>query len=700
MVVVVVVAVAVVVAVVVVVVVVVILRKLHPSLCTLLAHHGAPQRHVTAVLGPPMPTHGVRAQSMVRRVLAARSPPNFLDRVNGGRRDRLPAKRPPLPAVWQTAIRAAYYRGGTSRAVIIQPRFLPKDRAAWPAAFRQIMGSGDPYGRQLDGMGAGISSLSKICLVEPFRSVKTPVEVTTAAEAVTTHNATATPTPDALAAYEPEAAPETAPEAHIDYTFVGVGIETDKIDVAGNCGNMSSAIGPYAYNARLLPASLNAVRNGPITVKIRNTNTEKIIHSTFEVFGGQAAVDGDYNIDGVTGPGSKIKLAFTSPYGSKTGKVLPTGKRVDRIAGYNVSCVDGATPAVFLRASDVGVDGTILPDDFNRLTEKLALLERIRKAAAVAMGIAANQNEVPRTIPKIGLISQSSAHAVLSGQTLKASQMDVVIRFLSDMQPHRAIPLTAALTTAIAAKIPGTIVDQLLAPDPVLDGTITIGHASGRLQVNATMNDKNPLIPDSATVYRTAKRLFEGETYWVDRGGLVERPNYRNRGYSLGMSFVLETRAQNSSLCSTAKDGMQLETREQQQPEPVNQESELPAEPESGIEATLRQLQSNINTLLESPSVTSKKFPPRLLWSITRTSTRVTEHTRALDHTTIPSTPLTGALLQLRAAIGDLMAHRRMLKHPFPAGLRKDMQRTEAKIVESTGNIEVPRENTKQDAWT
>ncbi|KAF2689435.1 DUF453-domain-containing protein [Lentithecium fluviatile CBS 122367] len=428
----------------------------------------------------------------------------------------------------QRAIRAAYYRGGTSRAVIFHTRDLPWDRRVWPGIFQQLMGSGDPYGRQLDGMGAGISSLSKICLVEKYREEKLfegKNNTFHAEERI--HDGEAT---------EP---------AHVDYTFVGLGIENDEVDVAGNCGNMSSAIGPYAYNARLLPREMYVKADGEVTVKIRNTNTGKFIDSTFRVVRRQAAVTGDYSIDGVTGRGSKIQLDFRSPYGSKTGKVLPTGRRVDTIAGYKVTCVDGANPAVFIRADDIGVDGTILPNDFNKLPDKLDLLEKIRKSAAVAMGIAKTEDEAPRTIPKIGIVSMSQTHTVLSGATLKTSQMDLVVRFISDTQPHRAVPLTAALTTAVAARIPGTIVEQLLAPDPVMEDAITIGHASGRLQVNAAMDPKNPLNPLSATVYRTAKRLFEGNMYWVPEVEPVESLSVKtlNR-LSLGMAFVTESRDQ------------------------------------------------------------------------------------------------------------------------------------------------------------
>jgi 2-methylaconitate cis-trans-isomerase PrpF len=396
-------------------------------------------------------------------------------------------------------------------------------------------------------MGAGISSLSKICLVEPHGKRKvTPKQAI--ADRVQYQGIDGART----LLEKVQARGDAVDGIDVDYTFVGLGIENDEVDVAGNCGNMSSAIGPYAYNAGLLPPRVYAQGNGEVTVRIRNTNTGKLINATFDVAGGQAAVVGDYTIDGVTGPGSKIKLDFKHPYGSKTGKVLPTGNKVDHILGYKVTCVDGANPCIFVRAGDVGVDGTVLPNDFNKLPDKLALLERIRKAAAVAMGIASTEDAVPRTIPKIGLISMSSEHPVLSGQTLKTSQTDLVVRFISDTQPHRAIPLTAALTTAVAARIPGTLVEQLLAPDPVMEGAITIGHASGRLQVDATMDEKDKLIPVNGTVYRTAKRLFEGTTFWTDI--VANTPAERalrsmhgtNGTHSLGMAFVLESRGQST----------------------------------------------------------------------------------------------------------------------------------------------------------
>lgn len=498
------------------------------------------------------------------------------------------------------------------------------------------MGSGDPYGRQLDGMGAGISSLSKICLVEPYGKRALDNE---RAHRVKTEDSNTSATGTSHEAERAELARQGADELEvdIDYTFVGLGIENLEVDVAGNCGNMSSAIGPYAYNAGLLPSRIYDQGDGPVTVKIRNTNTGKLIDSTFDTLGGQAAVVGDYKIDGVGGSGSKIKLDFKHPYGSKTGKVLPTGKRVDTILGYKVTCVDGPNPAVFIRADDIGVDGTILPNDFTKLTDKLDILERVRKTAAVAMGIAPTEEEVPRTIPKIGLVSQSSTHAVLSGDTLKSTQMDIVIRFISDTQPHRAIPLTAALTTAVAARIPGTIVEQLLAPDPVMEDAITIGHASGRLQVNATMDEQNPGIPLSATVYRTAKRLFEGDIFWTDHASepIDPKASYGTNGrHSLGLAFVLENRGQDS-LQLYESDIYQVENAQQptiqlseDRPSPtVNYrplaatnnpelDSNTPTPRPTVLTTTMTHLHTLLGSMLSDPAFAARPYTPQFLKTV------------------------------------------------------------------------------------
>ncbi|EFQ93052.1 hypothetical protein PTT_09693 [Pyrenophora teres f. teres 0-1] len=553
----------------------------------------------------------------------------------------------------QESVEAAYYRGGTSRAVILQPQALPKERARWPAIFRQIMGSGDPYGRQLDGLGAGISSLSKICLVEPYGK-RVPLLGKGARYRTGSHglDGVRETMQDAEALDQKVAETnEDEQKLDIDYTFVGLGIENDEVDVAGNCGNMSSAIGPYAYNAGLLPASVYAKADGEVTVKIRNTNTGKLIDSTFSVVGGEAVVTGDYTIDGITGKGSQIKLDFKDPYGSKTGKVLPTGRRIDNIAGYRVTCIDGANPAVFIRADDVGVDGTILPNDFNKLSDKLVLLESIRKAAAVAMGIAETESLVPRTIPKIGLVSQSSSHLVLSGKTLNSSQMDIVVRFLSDTQPHRAIPLTAALTTAVAARIPGTIVEQMLAPEPLVPSVITIGHASGQLQVDATMHEKNKLIPLSAAVFRTAKRLFEGNIFYTNvmedtsaaTSTSADNFSYGSNGrHSLGMAFVLEHRGKDSSHLFE-RDSRPANETTAPSPEP---------EPEPEHQQTLEQVEQ----AEQQPREIKLQYRP--LPDPHRKRQLGPDSPVLPDFSTLPRTTLNVALKKLLTAVTELLTDR------------------------------------------
>jgi 2-methylaconitate cis-trans-isomerase PrpF len=341
------------------------------------------------------------------------------------------------------------------------------------------MGSPDRYGRQLDGMGAGISSLSKICLVERARRMR------------------------------------NVPQGTIDYTFVSMGIDSDELDVAGNCGNMISAVGPYAYNAGLLRDKCYSTHHRRVIVTIRNTNTEQLVRSTFTTVHGQAAVRGDCAIDGVAGTGSPIKLKFLSPSGSKTGVLLPTKVAAQRILGVRVSCIDGATACVFVHADEIGIDGTILPDDFNKQSQSLRKLEAIRKAAAVEMGLAPSLETVARTVPKIGIVSLPKEHCVLSGETIMPSDVDLVVRFISDGQPHRAIPLTAALTTAVAARVEGSVVASLLATQPAKSGVVTIGHASGKIEVDAKVNTESPPVAESATVWRTARRIFEGNLFFT-----------------------------------------------------------------------------------------------------------------------------------------------------------------------------------------
>ncbi len=372
------------------------------------------------------------------------------------------------------ALPAVFMRGGTSRAVMFHAKDLP-ERSAWDPLFLAAMGSPDPNGRQLNGMGGGISSLSKVCIL----------------------------------------APSARDDADVDYTFAQVQIREAAVDYRGNCGNMSSAVGPFAVDEGIVrPNGETAV------VRIFNTNTRKIIRSTFPLHDGRAATDGGMAIPGVAGLGAPVKLDFLTPGGATTGKLLPTGHVTDQLdvpglGQIEVSMVDAANACVFVRARDLGLTGRELPEALDANVELLAMLQNIRRAASVAMGIARDEAEA-RTIngvPIIGFVAPPMDSPSLSGETISASQIDLTARFLSNGQPHRALPLTASLCTAVAARIEGTVVNQVLGADAT--GSIRIGMPSGILTVDADVarGTDGGWVAHGGTFYRTARRLFDGRIY-------------------------------------------------------------------------------------------------------------------------------------------------------------------------------------------
>ena len=370
---------------------------------------------------------------------------------------------------------AVFMRGGTSKAVMFHQRDLPAERAEWDRLFLAAMGSPDPYGRQLNGMGGGISSLSKVCVI----------------------------------------APSARNDADVDYTFAQVQIKEAAVGYRGNCGNMSSAVGPFAVDEAIVrPNGDTAV------VRIFNTNTSKIIRSTFALTDGRAAVDGDLEIPGVAGTGAPVRLDFLSPGGAVTGKLLPTGNPVDRldvpgIGPIDISMVDAANPCVFVRAQDIGLTGNELPDALDANAEVRDRLQRIRRTAAVAMGIAANDAEAAASlgIPAIGFVAPPMDAPTLSGDTITADMIDLTARFISNGQPHRALPLTASLCTAVASRIAGTLPFQALTRPP--DGAVRLGMPSGILTVDAEVsrNADGTWTAHSGALYRTARRLFDGRIY-------------------------------------------------------------------------------------------------------------------------------------------------------------------------------------------
>ena len=360
----------------------------------------------------------------------------------------------------QGRIRAVYMRGGTSRCLVFHADDLPGPGAARDRILLAALGSPDPYGRQLNGLGGGISSLSKACIV-----------------GASSH-----------------------PDADVDYTFAQVDVRSPVVEYEGNCGNCSSAIGPFAIDERLVQA-----RDGETLVRIHNTNTKKLILAHVPVRDGEAAVDGDFELAGVAGRGARIALDFVDPGGAGTGRLLPTGRPRDVIGGVEASCVDATNPLVLVRARDVGLTATETPQAVDANADVMARLEKIRVEAAMRMGL-------PRSAsaPKIAFVAAPVDYAALDGVRHAAGDYDVLARAISMGNCHRAFPLTSAMCLAVAARIEGTLVNECV-PRGRTHRDVVLGHASGLLPLDAavTTRDAAPWA-ERVTVYRTARRLMEG----------------------------------------------------------------------------------------------------------------------------------------------------------------------------------------------
>jgi 2-methylaconitate cis-trans-isomerase PrpF len=375
-------------------------------------------------------------------------------------------------------LRAVFMRGGTSKALMFHRRDLPEQQEDWAPIFLAAMGAPDPNGRQLDGMGGGVSSLSKVCVIGP----------------------------------------PTHPEADVDYTFVQVGIDDATVDYGGNCGNMSSAVGPFAVDEGLI----KALADGPTTVRIHNTNTRKLIVARFAIEGGRAAVRGPLAIDGVSGTGAPIRLEFRDLAGARTGRLLPTGEPLDSLSlpggrAVRASLVDAANPCVFVDAADLGLIGNEPPENIAKDDALMADLEALRRQASIRMRLAPDLDAAAasRSVPFIGLVAPPRAWRTQSGSDRSAAEADIAVRMLSSGYPHRAIPITSALCVAVACRTPGTLPAQLCSS---ATGPLRIGHASGTVMVEAEQDRRQGRVLH-ASVYRTARRLFQGEVMYSEPVG-------------------------------------------------------------------------------------------------------------------------------------------------------------------------------------
>src|SRR6267378_7214190 len=242
----------------------------------------------------------------------------------------------------QARVRAVYMRGGTSRCLVFHEGDLPAAGPERDYILLAALGSPDPYGRQLDGLGGGISSLSKACIIGPT----------------------------------------SRPGADVDYTFAQVEVGKPVVDYKGNCGNCSSSVGPFAIDERLVKWT-----EGETLVRIHNTNTKKVIVAHVPVRDGEAVVEGDFELAGVAGHGARIALDFLDPGGAGTGRLLPTGRPRDVVAGVEVSCVDATNAVVFVRARDLGLTGTETPQAIDADHDLSARLEKLRVEAAARIGM-------------------------------------------------------------------------------------------------------------------------------------------------------------------------------------------------------------------------------------------------------------------------------------------------------------------------
>lgn len=374
----------------------------------------------------------------------------------------------------KTKFRCTIMRGGTSKGIFLSEEDLPQDPELRDRIILAIFGSPDI--RQIDGLGGADSLTSKLALIKP----------------------------------------STAPDRDIIYTFGAVGIDTPFVDYSANCGNISSAVGPYAIHQGLVRAEEPFTR-----VRIFNTNTQKMIYSRVPVKKGKVVSEGDYAIDGVPGTGAKIELTFMDPAGAVTGKLLPTANVVDEIKletgeRVRVTMVDAGNPTAFVQAEELGLKGTELPAEFDQNVGDKMKLEALRRKVGELMGI-----PVSPSIPKISFIAPPQAYKTMTGQEIRKEEIDLVARVMAMGKMHKAFAITAGIPAAIAAVIPGSTVHQVAggASDDSLIRTVNIGHPSGQMDVRVEVTKEGDhLRVVSCTVGRTARRIMEG---WVYISGRV-----------------------------------------------------------------------------------------------------------------------------------------------------------------------------------
>ena len=377
----------------------------------------------------------------------------------------------------QLKIPAVYMRGGTSKGVFFLRDVLPVDVPQRDQLLLRVVGSPDPFGKQIDGMGGATSSTSKVVIISK----------------------------------------SARPDCDVDYLFGAVPINAPAIDWSGNCGNLVSAVGPFAITEKLVAAP----RDGVAVVRIWQVNTSKRIIAHVPMKGGAVSEDGDFQLDGVAFPGAEIKLEFIEPGGSAgegEGALFPTGQTIDVLEIPNVgpmraTLINAGNPMVLIEAASLGLHGDELQNRVNSNAELLRRCESIRAHGAVAMGLAktpAEASAIRPATPKLAFIAAPSDYTASSGKRIRGAEFNVHMRTLSMGSLHHAIPGTAAIALAVAAKIPGTVVHEMITPGAT---ELRIGHPSGTMSAAADVESRDGnWVVTKVAMSRSARRLMEG---WV-----------------------------------------------------------------------------------------------------------------------------------------------------------------------------------------
>lgn len=385
----------------------------------------------------------------------------------------------------QIKIPATYLRGGTSKGVFFRLQDLP-ERAQVPGAARdklllRVIGSPDPYAKQIDGMGGATSSTSKTVIISK----------------------------------------STRPDHDVDYLFGQVSIDSPFVDWSGNCGNLSAAVGPFAISNGFIEAS-RIPRNGTVTVRIWQANIGKTIVSHVPITDGQVQETGDFELDGVTFPAAEVQLEFMDPAADEPdaggGSMFPTGNVVDDLVVPGVgtlkaTMINAGIPTIFIEAEAIGYKGTELQRDINSDPRALAMFETIRTAGALRMGLIKDASEAKtrQHTPKVAFVAKPASYVASSGRNVEAGDVDLLVRALSMGVLHHAMMGTAAVAIGTAASIPGTLVN--LAAGGGEREAVRFGHPSGTLRVGAEAKRvEGEWVVTKAIMSRSARVLMEG---WV-----------------------------------------------------------------------------------------------------------------------------------------------------------------------------------------